>query len=166
MGSCWIWCIPLGAAICAAAPLASAQAVPESLRACAAEADDLRRLACFDREMARLGESHAPAPAPAPMLSAEERFGMQGELARKLEKEKGIERPELEKLEAQVSEVGEKPRGELIVTLDNGQVWEQVEAKTGFRLRSGDSVTITPGALRSFWLQGESGRQTRVRRVR
>ncbi|HEY2036002.1 MAG TPA: hypothetical protein VGG96_03235 [Steroidobacteraceae bacterium] len=47
-----------------------AQTVPANLRACAAESDPTRRLACYDREMARLTPSPAqravePAP-PAP----------------------------------------------------------------------------------------------------
>lgn len=46
---------------------AMAQTVPESLRACTAVSDPGQRLACYDREMARLSPSSAPrAAAPAP----------------------------------------------------------------------------------------------------
>lgn len=44
-----------------------AQTVPESLRACTAVSDPGRRLACYDKEMARLSPSSAPrAAVPAP----------------------------------------------------------------------------------------------------
>ncbi|HEV2272444.1 MAG TPA: hypothetical protein VGR92_23565 [Steroidobacteraceae bacterium] len=41
-----------------------AQNVPAGLRACTAETDSARRLACYDREMARLAQPPAP-PAPS-----------------------------------------------------------------------------------------------------
>jgi len=47
-----------------------AQNVPARLRACAAETDSARRLACYDREMARLSQppvaAASPAAAPSP----------------------------------------------------------------------------------------------------
>jgi hypothetical protein len=45
-----------------------AQTVPDSLRACTTESDPGRRLACYDREMARLSPSSVPrraGPTPA-----------------------------------------------------------------------------------------------------
>ena len=42
-----------------------AQAVPASLRACTAQSDPGRRLACYDREMARLSPSSARRSIPA-----------------------------------------------------------------------------------------------------
>ena len=48
-----------------------AQTVPASLRACTAESDSSRRLACYDREMARLSPSPAHrAVEPAPPVPA------------------------------------------------------------------------------------------------
>jgi hypothetical protein len=43
---------------------ASAHGVPEQLRRCGKEADDASRLACFDRELARLAEQPAAADEP------------------------------------------------------------------------------------------------------
>ena len=47
-----------------AAPAVWAQTVPAGLRACMAETDSGRRLACYDREMARLSP---PPPVAAPL---------------------------------------------------------------------------------------------------
>ena len=72
----------LAAVASLAGPQAIGQGLPPSLRACMAERDDARRLACFDREAAQLGpQSAATAPAtatPEP-LTAEQRFGFRGE---------------------------------------------------------------------------------------
>lgn len=48
-------------------------------------------------------------------------------------------------------------QGAFIVTLQNGQVWYQVDPEPGVkvRLRIGAKVTITPGALGSYNLQTE-----------
>lgn len=63
--------------LCAMAAAAFAQTVPPGLRACTRETDSLRRLVCYDKEMARLMAAPArpaavvPAPAgPAPAASA------------------------------------------------------------------------------------------------
>ena len=136
--------------------------------ACAAEKDDARRLACFD---AAVGQAQAatpgtrpPAVAAAP-LSKEEKFGLRGEL--KQEKaQKAPELQELEQLQAQVTKVSTKPHGELVVTLENGQVWTEIQTNSGARVKAGDQVTIKPGALGSFLLVAPNGRSTKVTRVR
>jgi len=51
-----LWSITL----CAAPALAGAESLPASIRACAAEPDSLKRLVCYDREVARF-----PATKPA-----------------------------------------------------------------------------------------------------
>ena len=117
--------------------------------------DDARRLACFDREIARA--------AP----SAEQRFGYRGEVAREsLDREKAAA-PALERLQAKVQSISTTASGDWVATLDNGQVWIQVPTGTRFSLRVGDEVTITPGALGSFLLsKGSGGSSVRVRRRR
>jgi hypothetical protein len=47
-------------------------------------------------------------------------------------------------------------QGSFIVTLQNGQVWRQVEAATRkVRFRVGEKITIRPGALWSYTLKSE-----------
>ncbi len=152
---------------------AAAQELPPELRRCMAERVDAARLACFDRESARLAAgagaaaaTAAATAAPAPALTPEQRFGLRGEVAREtLEREKAAKQ-DLEKLEARVTAVATGPTGDWVVTLDNGQVWAQVPSGMRYTIRAGDAVTIAPAALGSYMLTGESGRSTRVRRRR
>ncbi len=74
--------------------------------------------------------------------------------------------PQREKhLLAVVSGVSNRPRGELVVTLDNGQVWMQLEA-TNYPLKPGDHVEIDVGALGSYVLWCPSNRRaTKVTRI-
>jgi hypothetical protein len=74
--------------------------------------------------------------------------------------------PQREKhLLAIVSAVSNRPRGELVVTLDNGQVWVQLEP-TNYPLKAGDHVEIDVGALGSYILWSPSNRRaTKVTRI-
>jgi hypothetical protein len=56
--------------------------------------------------------------------------------------------------------------GRGVFTLDNGQVWRQVNSTGEMLIRSGDPVTISRAALGSFWLQTQSGRGCKVSRLR
>lgn len=129
--------------------------LPAELLQCRNETDATRRLACFDREIARA--------AP----SAEQRFGYRGEVAREsIDREKAAT-PTLERLQGKVESMSGTPSGDWVITLDNGQVWAQVPTGTRFSLRVGDTVTITPGALGSFLLRKDpGGGSVRVRRRR
>lgn len=144
-------------------PAASAQAVSPGLKQCITEADDARRLACFDTEVARLAKTPLPVHAAAPVPTPEEKFGAREEVAREAEKQA---EPELTKLEAVTTAISTRPRGELVVTLDNGQVWEQVPSGEAFSLKVGDKVTIKSGLLGSFALVGPRGRSMKVKRVK
>ncbi len=149
-------------------PVASAADLPESLQACMAESDDMRRLACYDREMARLASSPAVAGAPAAAqaataeLSPEEKFGLSE--AQVLEKQKSEEASKPESLTATLTSISQRPHGELVMTLDNGQVWLQKET-VPFLVKVGDTVTIKPAAFGSFLMSTGSGRPIRVTRV-
>ena len=159
----------LAAAASLAGPQAIGQGLPPSLRACMAERDDARRLACFDREAAQLGPQSAAtataAATPEP-LTAEQRFGFRGVGAREAIAEKKAAVPQLERLESTVTAVARRGSIDWIVTLENGQQWAQISTGTPYTIRVGDAVTINPGALGSFLLTGPSGRATRVRRAR
>jgi hypothetical protein len=166
-----------------AAPAASAG----EFLACAAEKDDARRLACFDAAAARAGTAAdspsgtataAPTPAATaatvatataatatPALSQEERFGLRGDLKEEKAK-KAPELAELNELQAQVTQVATKPHGQLVLSLDNGQVWYEIQANTAIRVKVGDKVTIKAGALGSYSLVAPNGRSSKVTRVR
>ena len=137
--------------------LAADDDLAKRIAACTTEQDAARRLACFDR---------AAAPkAAAPKVDATQTFGVQGsELARS--REDSDSRPEgpPKRISASVTAIEKRPRGELVITLDNGQVWAQKEAGAFFPLKVGDPVAVLAGTLGSFRLIA-SNRATAVSRV-
>jgi hypothetical protein len=137
--------------------LAADDDLAKRIAACTSEQDDVRRLACFDR---------AAAPnAAAPKVDAAQAFGVQGsELARS--REDSDSRPEgpPKRISASVTAIDKRPRGELVITLDNGQVWAQKEAGAYFPLKVGDPVAVLAGTLGSFRLIA-GNRATAVTRV-
>jgi D-lyxose ketol-isomerase len=112
------------------------------------------------------GTSAATAPtaaaapsAPTTTLSPEERFGRR--------KDPNEEKAgQLTELTASVAALSAKPRGELVITLDNGQVWAEIAPGSKIRLKPGDSVTIEAGTLGSFILIAPNKRSSKVSRVR
>ena len=74
--------------------------------------------------------------------------------------------PHLEKLSGRIAAVAYKPHGEAIVSLEGGQVWEEVEAEPHLPLHPGDTVTIKRGVLGSFYMSSGRVLGLRVRRVR
>jgi hypothetical protein len=158
-----------------------AASLAEQLRLCASEADSARRLNCYDRIAAGLpgpataGAAPAPpapaappptppaSPAPAPAAPASSNpaeFGVSnGPLAAKRQTKS------LKNISAVVTNVATRARGELVVTLDNGQVWQQNEAVDYFPLHVGDTVEISSGALGSYVLSAPSKRYTKVTRI-
>lgn len=137
--------------------LAAADDLAARIAACTQERDDARRLACFDR---------AAAPTtPASKVDPQQTFGVQGsELARS--RDDGDERADSEpkRITATVAAIDKRPRGELVLTLDNGQVWAQKDAGAHFPVKVGDPVAILSGTLGSFRLIVGS-RATAVTRV-
>lgn len=171
----------VGVGICGCA--VAAETLPPTLRACMSESDSARRLACFDRESARLVDTSAPvarradppaaAPAsvaapPAAAASAEDKFGYRGNIARaELDKKQAQEKTEFEQLTGRISEIATLPHGELRLTLDNGQVWQQKAGDRGLRVKVGDEVTIKRASLGSFLLSSSGANGVmRVSRVK
>ena len=135
----------------AAAP-AGADQLPASVRSCIGEADAARRLACYDREVARLiapADTFAPATAVAPAAAT----NVPGPVppaaaARHLSAKVGAVR--------QSSDI-------LVVTLDNGDVWEQsAPATSQLNLRPGDAVQLDR-ELGGWFLSNRYGDSVQVR---
>lgn len=158
-------------------PVAAADTVA-MLETCAAERDDRRRLACYDAEVARIrSEVAVEAAAEEPGHgspttregsrqpgSAVDDFGMTPVLARSKDKEEGSE--ERKTLIAVVIRIDEKPYGERILYLDNGQVWEENSRNRNLPLSVGDEITVKSAAFGSYKLIGPGGKRfTRVRRT-
>ena len=162
---------------------ATAQVLPPAVVACMNEHDSTQRLACYDREVPRaVAATRAPGstpaaaapasqlatapPAPAaPSAAAEvDAFGMTTQIER--QQTGASAPPHLDKLTAHITAVSRKPRGEFIVTLDNGQVWEEAEITSHLPLRAGDDITIKRGMLGAFYLSSQQVLGLRVKRVR
>jgi hypothetical protein len=167
-----------------------------ALLACRALTDSAARLACFDHETAALtaapaaavaaaptapapaapesNSASAPAalvstPAPrnaAPVLDAQQSFGLSGSAIAAHEEAAGARPQKLAKLEARVVALALSGEGRTVFTLDNTQVWRQIESDGDMLAKLGDSATISRGLLGSYWLQLKNGRGCKVTRVR
>jgi len=180
-------CLLFPLLIFAAGPALAATDISAAVRACRAETDDARRLACYDRvtdgaraaapTAAATPKSAAPvaaaaapsAPAAAPVAaaaSAEDNFGRERQVAAEEQKRQQDAARSLGELEASVTGIETRMDGLMTFTLDNGQVWRQNTPDSKFHLKEGDRVKIQPGSLKSFILSGPSKKSTRVTRVK
>jgi hypothetical protein len=145
-----------------------AQTLPAALHSCAKIADGTARLACFDHEVARDSVTDPPGKESTPVsLSPEEKLGLSERRVQQLES-KGTAQPQgISELQAHIVRTSPGRDGRDVFELDNGQTWQQTEAQLSFTARPGDAVTITKGALGSFWLTKSPSQQaTRVKRLR
>lgn len=188
--------------VASVAVAADAESLDERMTGCAEEADDQKRLACYDREAraravteqsvrveteeipAVVTEAAEAAPAPAaaaipatiqdtandeaaasPEAAGEalDNFGMTSELARS--KPDRAPDDELREISAVVVKVSKRPRGELVVTLDNGQTWTEKDAEYGFRVKVGDTVVVKKTTMGGYRMVGRGRRASSVRRI-
>jgi hypothetical protein len=156
----------------------AAESLPASVRACTAETDRDRRLDCFDREVARFPDSTStsqtgraqPAPQRAPTLpaasaapaaqtaaeapaakapSTSTSSGTAAEPAARKTENAG--KPG--RIAARLVSIERAPN-EMVLHLDNGEVWEEVQSVAGdLSLKVGDNITIDK-RLGSYWLTG------------
>jgi hypothetical protein len=156
-------------------PATAAESTTDALLTCANETDNARRLRCFDAVVAGLRRAPAapvasaaatpvtaaPVAAPQaspPAVSPEEKFGARGDLNRE-------KHTELSEITGTVTAVSTRPYGELVITLDNGQVWVERAPNSKMKVKVGDSVKIEAGALGSFTMIA-NGRSSKVARSR
>lgn len=168
-----------------------AEMLSEALLKCSNEQNSLQRLVCYDRVVKDMMQyeglqqnvsraapvvvpmqqapvqapvqAAVPAPrqtapatvAPTQVQTAEQRFGSEG---LKVE-EKADE--ELDKIFSVVANVQKSARKYNIVTLENGQVWRQVESGS-FKVKEGEQVYVERGMLGAFFM-GKEGRNKRMK---
>ncbi len=133
------------------------------LRACRALQDSAARLACFDQEVSALDEIK-PATAP-PARTSQQQFGLPEQTVVSQEVAEGSRAPDIVKIQAKVISYAPQVSSRATISLDNRQVWRQL-SPADLLLAPGDLVSITRGALNSFWLQAANGRGAKVSRVR
>ncbi len=174
-----------GLLLSAVIPVAQAASTDAPPR-CAAITDDRARLACYDSLFGKpasagpgvaapVANSPASVPTPAPAAAAavpvataadpEADFGLTEAAKRAREPEQAREQMP-DSITGTVAKVGRQPAGELVVTLENGEVWTQVQVDARARIAVGDTVTIKKAALGSHLLVTAGRYATRVRRVK
>jgi hypothetical protein len=151
------WVALLNCALVATALVAhaaKADSLPPSVAACAAEHDIGKRLACYDREVARFAPVSPGAEVKAATVVAPGNSGVAS----------GTQ-PAAEPAHIAASIVSiESYADEIVLHLSNGQIWQQVQAaEADPNLHPGDAVTIDR-SLGSYWLSGRSGIALKVRR--
>jgi hypothetical protein len=180
--------------ICCALPCLAAEPLA-GLLACRSISDSAARLACFDRETAALASAPAalaaapnvpaaattaataataaaaapataaPAPAAQP-LDPQQSFGLSGSAIAEKEEAKGARPAKLAKLESRVVGLSLTGNGRTVFTLENSQMWRQLESDGDMLAKLGDVATISRGLLGSYWLQLKNGRGCKVTRMR
>jgi hypothetical protein len=166
----------------------AAETLPASVRACRAEPDSLKRLICFDKETARYDAaaagsdaphesvpspgSSAPAPSsiPAPVSQSPSSAARVGSAAvsapasvpdQDASADEPKPPPKPKHFQANIVGIEDKA-DEVVVHLDNGQVWEQEQPATAdLNLQRGETVTIDR-ELGSYWLSGRNGAVMKV----
>jgi hypothetical protein len=153
-------------ALLAVAPHLYAQQAPR----CSDLYDDAQRLACYDAAFGKPARSssaaaapRAPAAAPASASTAPPAVR-----AAPVAPPAAVAQPapraaaEPKNVSATISEVARRADGRFVVTLDNGQVWAQLERDTAVEVAAGDKVTVRRGMLGSNILVNRAGLQAKV----
>jgi hypothetical protein len=107
-------------------------------------------------------------PARASAGSADSEFGLEGQaLAKKRAAETPKDAPSKpEQLVATIKSVTGRGKGDYRFELDNGQLWVESQRTGGEPPAIGETVTIRPGLLGSYFLEREKGLALRVKRVK
>lgn len=163
--------------ITAAIMLVSVQAnasIEQQITQCAATADKLDRLICYDKlaesvKADTISTQAIPATvatvavpttaaaivatAPqAPAAKIADDFGMEA---------KRVQENTVDKIYLEIQSIAEDAYGDIKVTFTNGQVWKQTDGRK-YNVKQGETVYIEKAALGSF-LMGTDDRNAKVR---
>jgi hypothetical protein len=140
--------------------------------------DTARRVTCYDRVTANLDKpTDGPDSTASPATTQAAASGAEtpGTQDRAAAAEFGVREGPLDakkrtaaprQISAVITRIERRPHGELVMTLDNGQVWTQIEPLAYFPLEVGDRVQISAAWLGSYLLSAPSKRSTKVSRIR
>ena len=150
---------------CVLAQAAYAESLPASVRACAQETDSLKRLICYDREVAKYSDQPSTGGGKTPPVAGPAAPAGGGSLGNSSPQPAPAPASPSEAprhISAKIVSIENFP-DEIVVHLDNGQVWQQVqEATASVSLRPGDTVTIDR-EMAAYWLSGSDGVAVKVR---
>ena len=168
-----------------AAGAAQADQLYDELVVCRGLPSDEARVICYDAAVDRSRQKGGPRPSPAEVnppvspaetpaatapaaaaasgataasISQEELFGQSiGEVQRTVEEATGSE--SIDSLGAQITRLQQSGYDKVLITLTNGQVWQQVDTSS-LRLKVGDDVVIERASLGSFMLKKTGSKRT------
>ena len=154
------------AAVAALLAVSSQAFAAEGTRRCFDIYDDPQRLACYDSlfgKPVRPGAAQLPAPAvvtadPTPPAAAPR--GPAPPPA------KAPAPAPAQPVTGRITAVSRLANDRFAITLDNGQVWTQLERDLSAEVSAGDTVQIRPAMLGSWMLETRGGVKTRVRLAR
>jgi hypothetical protein len=98
-------------------------------------------------------------------LAPEQKFGLSSGQVRGLEAKQGQSSTPAA-VHAHIVSISRYMNERQVFVLDNVQSWQQIELDPEFTARTGQEVTISSGALGSFWLSTDARHRTRVKRTR
>ncbi|HEY4772876.1 MAG TPA: hypothetical protein VIH50_07580 [Steroidobacteraceae bacterium] len=107
----------------------------------------------------------ATTPPPQPALDSQQQFGLSERAVAEREIAAGTRPSGISRIEAHIVRAAHASDGHLIFTLDNDQVWRQLETEE-ILIKPGEAVTISRAMLGSYWLKMSSGRGCKVTRLR
>ncbi len=136
----------------------------ERIAACANIESLVARVGCYDDLARGLLRGRDNNTAQTPEHEDEALFGRdETESRAQLQEKLGIKA--IDAIEATVARIERTPYGKLMLSLDNGQVWRQIDSAR-LPLDKGEMISIQRAGLGSFLLEKSSGSRTiRVKRI-
>ena len=162
-----------------ATPAFAQEAPLDKVYACAGKTDNAERLACYDAAVAGLKQAQTSggvAVVSRSQIEAAEKeaFGLSqpslSELARSAAKSpaaQGAPPKELDSVTLNVTAMLRRPDGTYRFTMENGQVWEQIDTyDLGRTLKAPATAEIKKGMLGSYMLKVNGRTAVRAQRIK
>lgn len=151
-----------------------ALAAEDALNACRQIEDIAQRVVCYDDFVdahfpSALGDSAktltpSEKPVSTSIPDAQSLFGANSADAKRIV-ETSLAIEQIDNIVAKVTDIQELATGKMVITLENGQVWRQLDNQR-LPLRTGETVIIRKASLGSFLLEKDVGsRNIRVKRT-
>jgi hypothetical protein len=151
----------MAALLLASGAALGAEDMAQRAQRCVSVADSLERLVCYDRIFGNGQTATAAPPAvaarPPPAAEAPRTTTATPEFgADQLRRSSGDDEAAPSKLTATVQELRETRPNVFRITLENGQVWQQMDMDSLFHVQVGDTVEINRGRLGGYRMARQS----------